>query len=261
MAAITAADATDWVNLEVRNSMNQWKTISGKVINSKFEATVPAEMMKPGIVNYRMILRRKNGDVYVFPGGHKGDPYAWDNQYLNESWSVTVTHPDAPIALFDPLRDRDQLMIYNPDWRNNLVGYTTIAFADDPSQVVRASQVLKLSARSPEQLLAWQLYVGDMIQTRYAKGFDNLVIHGRSKNEDQTVVISLIDANGTAMSKEITFQSETNTNVYPRFMPKWFETKQPLFDFSKIEKIEIRLEGNGSNDKEIEIDIIQLLKY
>ncbi len=49
-----------------------------------YEVEVPADMVLSGVINYRIMIQKKNGDTYTFPGAIKGDPYAWD-EYRNES--------------------------------------------------------------------------------------------------------------------------------------------------------------------------------
>lgn len=265
----------DSIDFEVRNAMNQWRTIRGRIANSKFDATIPADMMVPGIINYRMILRRNNRDVFVFPGGYKGDPYAWDNQHINETWSTYVPPFGSPVRIYDPHRDKDKLMIYNPDWRNNLVGYS---MATNRKHLV---QWMRMSKDAPEQLLAWQLYVGDLLKARGREvdGLHNLALRGKSLTGKTSLRISLIDKLGNSYGADIEFDEKTKDvsipvsaftwsetlllpSAYPRFMPKTFmSASAAALRFENVEKIEVRIMNvTPGTDQGVEIEFIQLIK-
>ena len=88
-STIAGIDSTDKVSVEMRNSSNKWKTVQmQRLTGYSYGAEVPSDMVTPGVINYRIMVR-KGTQTYTFPGGIKGNPYAWD-EYRNESWQTLV---------------------------------------------------------------------------------------------------------------------------------------------------------------------------
>jgi hypothetical protein len=129
-AIIAGVNTSNNVSVELRTTANKWRTLEMQQISAhKYSITVPPDMVTPGILNYRIFVKR-NGETFTFPGGYKGNPYEWD-YYQNESWQTKIVSPSAPLILFDPEWDRSNIMVYNPDWRNNTIEYIT----DDEGKV------------------------------------------------------------------------------------------------------------------------------
>ncbi|MBD0276978.1 MAG: membrane or secreted protein, partial [Flavisolibacter sp.] len=169
-------DTADKLLLELRHTINKWKTLPLQQITAySYTAEVPADMAMPGLLNYRIIVQKRNGDYAVFPGNHTGNPYAWDN-YINESWQTMIIPATAPLLLFEPDNDRSNLNVYNPDWRNISFRYITNETINGLVQRITANKPIA------GQIFGWQLYVGDKLQGR--KGnlglFDTVVIHART---------------------------------------------------------------------------------
>ncbi len=273
---ITGIDSGDKLSIEARNTMNLWKTLDvHKRSPYQFSATIPADMLPPGILYYRVLIEKENGEYVTFPGGHKGYPYAWDNNYLNETWSTYVMPAGSPVRIFDPVRDREKLMVYNPDWRNNLVGYSV---ATNRKHLV---QWMKMSKQAAEPLLAWQLYFGDLMKARSSEidSLTKMSIRGRSLTGATSVRVALIDEQGSAYEMVIRFNEKTSDVMvpladlkpsdmlllpaaYPRFMPKTFKNINagPLKKRS-LEKLEVRIiNEHPGTDQGVEIEFIQLIK-
>lgn len=273
---ISGIDSGDKLSLETRNSMNLWKTVDVKKESAyQFSATIPTDMMLPGIVNYRVMIETKSGEHITFPGGYKGYPYTWDNQHINESWSTYVINAGSPLRIFDPVRDREKLMVYNPDWRNNLIGYSV---ATNRKHLV---QWMRMSKDATEQLLAWQHFVGDLLNNRITEVSDlhNLALRGKSLTGKTTVRITLIDKLGNSYGADVELEERTKDvsipvsaftwsetlllpSAYPRFMPKTFmAASAPALRFANVEKVEVRiLNKTPETDHGVEIEFIQLIK-
>ncbi|WP_228845951.1 hypothetical protein, partial [Mycobacteroides abscessus] len=138
-----------------------------------------------------------NGDTYTFPGGFKGNPYAWD-EWRNESWSTFVASEQSPIEVFHSTRDWNQMVLYNTDWRNNRVEYIA---ADDPGRLALKTTMTKPSAG---QMMGWQFYFGDRLTGRKSElsSFTKIAIKARSV-EEVNARISLIDSDGNAYGTSI----------------------------------------------------------
>jgi hypothetical protein len=271
ISAIIAGTApADKVSIEVRNSSNKWKTVSMNAVKLYYySAEVPAEMVTPGILNYRIMIY-KQGTTFTFPGGHKGDPYAWDN-YINESWETIVVPSSSPVILFDPVKDRNNVLIYNPDWRNNNIEYIT---TDNPGELV-----LKATNQSSDKKgMGFQYFFKDKIGGRAEdlNAFNKLVIKGRASTGTVPVTISLITEDAQAFSSTIIFTNSFNEveiplstlkkgsflllpRPYPHFLPLYFSSasKQP-FNLRDTERIEIRFAENKTEGENIVIEIGQI---
>jgi len=258
------------VSLELRNAFNQWKTLDFKYEGGyRYDVTVPAEMVTPGILNYRIMVRGV-GSTYTFPGATQGDPYAWDN-VANESWQTIVSPANAPLLLFDATSDRQLTNVYNNDWRNNKVALVPDA---EPRQLA-----LQTSLGGNNQLMGWQYYFGDKINGRRddLSSCTRLIVKARS-SQAVSFTVSLISMDAQSFSTTVKAGSEfTEIEIpltrlqqdsmlllprpYPGFQPLWFHSSsgQP-FDTSNIEKLEIRFsrENLPAGDLSLEIASVWL---
>ncbi len=263
----------DKVQVELRNSYGQWKTLDMQPVNAyQYQVEVPADMLQPGIINYRIIIRKKDGMAWFFPGNYKGRPYAWD-EYRNESWEVMVMGPRSDIELFNPLHDRQKVILYNTDWRNNRVQYAT---TNTPGELS-----LKTIMTQPVagQTMGWQFYFADKISGRQEElsGFTNIVVKARSTGKTQ-VKISLITNEANAYATKIELDEEWKEYVipltaliksdyillprpYPGFLPLMFSSSStaPL-KINDAEKLEISFSADGVNEIGIEISSVSLRK-
>ena len=257
-ATLAGLDTSDRVILELRNSANRWKTVAMERRPSHdLEAQVPLDMVVPGILDYRIIVRRKDNSFVVAPGNRAEDPYAWDN-VGRDSWETWVVPASNAIRLFHATTDRNAINLYNPDWRKNSVSYvTTVA----PGVLaLRAS----LSKGPANERMGFEHYCAGHIRSRgeAANRFGKIVIAGAAENEPVPVTITLVMRDGTAfsariildtafMEKEISLDAFTASSFlllprpYPGFLPLWFRTGagSPL-RLSEVEKIQV-LFGEG----------------
>ena len=252
-ATIAGIDSTDKASIEIHNSLNQWKTIGlQRIWANDFVATVPTEMVRPGLLNYRLIIQKTNKDFIVFPGNHQGDPYAWDNT-ANETWQTFVASSQTAITLFNANTDRNNLVIYNPDWKNNSIEYT---LDEKPSQLV-----LKAIINHPVQgqVMGWQNNVGDNLAGRKTElaAFDKVVIRARSANDTQVKMkVTLVTSDANAFSADIAasrkwkdieipladFKTDSFLLLprpYPGFLPLRFASSSAVLQITNIEKLEV----------------------
>lgn len=250
-ATIAGLDTADKVSVELRHSANQWKTVPMQRTGYTYSATVPADLSAPGLINYRMMVKRPSGDTYTFPGGYKGNPYAWD-EYRNESWQTVVAAPGSHLSLFDPARDRAKIMLYNPDWRANTVSYITAGKTSD--LVLRVN----MTRTATDQRTGFQYYFRDQLAGRSGElsAFTKLVVRARA-SENTNAKISLLstsaDAYGTTIQLspewkeiEVPLSSLQPTSFlllprpYPGFQPLEFQSAKPSpFAIADLERVEI----------------------
>ncbi|HVF80491.1 MAG TPA: hypothetical protein VM884_01080, partial [Flavisolibacter sp.] len=273
VAEINGFDSTDNVSIELRNATNKWKTVPMKQVKAYgYKADVPADMVTPGVINYRIMIKKANGETTVFPGGFKGNPYAWD-EYRNESWQTFVASPQAPVELFNATTDKSGVVLYNNDWRNNSVEYIT---ADKPGQLLLKTSMNKPAAN---QIMGWQYFFKDKISGRSEElsSFTKMAIRARSSDEAKAQ-ISLITTNAQAFATTLSLRKEFQEfeiplsslikdsmlllpRPYPGFQPLYFtpDSKIP-FSVADAEKLEIRFSSPGAKPLSIEIESVWLKK-
>jgi hypothetical protein len=236
---------------------------------------VPVELVTPGVINYRFIIQKKNGGFIVFPGNHKSDPYAWDS-YENETWQTFVANENTPLEVFDPATDRNAIVIYNPDWRNNRIEYVT---AERPQQLILKA----IMSSATNNLMGLQFYFSDKIKGRDTELFSmkKAVVKARTTNKTPVKLkLSFISNNAQAFAVYIDLNNEMKEieipfsqfqkdsflllpRPYPGFLPLWFQPGSTApFDIKDMEKMEISfLQEPGLQDSAgIEIESVCLKK-
>jgi hypothetical protein len=249
-AKIIGIDSAARVSLELRNSSNKWKTVQMQSAGAyNYKAEIPVEMVTPGVINYRIMM-----PGYTFPGAFKGNPYAWD-EYRNESWQTIVAAPESPLELFNATMDRNGIVLYNPDWRNNTVEYIS---TDIPRQLA-----LKTAVNKPGTM-GWQYFFAEKISGRRNElsKFTKLVVRARSP-QDAKVKLSVITTDADAFSTSIQLSNQWQDieiplnylqpdsflllpRPYPGFLPLHFKSSgaRPL-DITNAEKLELSF-GDGA---------------
>jgi hypothetical protein len=232
-------DTSDRITIELRNTSGKFKTMPMQLKSEgHYEVRVPpgdpADMGLPGILEYRFILRKKNGTVYRFPGGYTGDPFAW-NDIRQDRYQTSVIPSEIPFELFSPSRDRGRIVPYNPDWRNNTIEYS---FAGTPGQLV-----MKATIKDPsdQKGMGAQVYFGDHVNQIKVNPGAKIVVRARSNTQGRKLKLGLITTSG----KTYVAATELNSDFrdieiplsqfrtdsllllprpYPGFQPLWFSS-------------------------------------
>ncbi|HLG41611.1 MAG TPA: hypothetical protein VI461_18165 [Chitinophagaceae bacterium] len=220
---------------------------------ANYTAEVPADLITPGILNYRIVLQKGN-DYAVFPGNYKGNPFAWDS-YYNETWKTFVASNNGRLEIFNPTNDRSA-RIYPGFRRGFQSSYIT---GEKAGQLILRLNTTELSA---DHTIGFQHFFGDKLQGRITEisSFDKLIIRTRT-TETQPVKakITLTDKDAFSYSATITLTNAfrdievplTNLSVdsvlllprpYPNFLPLWFKGSGPSsFKLSEMEKIQVTI--------------------
>jgi hypothetical protein len=216
---------------------------------SDYIAEVPADIITPGILNYRIILQKGN-EFAVFPGNYKDNPFAWDN-YYNEIWKTFVAAENGRLEIFNPTLDRTA-RIYPGFRRGFQSGYIT---GEKPGQLI-----LRLATNELSGVIGFQYFFGDKLQGRIteANSFNKLMIRARTAeiqpvkakitltNRDAISVSSFITLTNNFQDIEVPLNNLIPDSVllmprpYPGFLPLKFKgagsvTVFKLFDIEKIE--------------------------
>jgi hypothetical protein len=269
-AKIVGLDSVSKATLLINQFWGSSQSIPMKSVTAyNYEAVVPADLVNPGLLQYRILLQIGANDYFVFPGNYKGNPFAWD-YYHKENWETFVAAEKGPLELFSAAKDRNQLTFYYPDWRNNKVQFVPSAM---PNQLA-----LKMTgkSRNKDQLMGWQIYVSDKIKGRQTEVFEKLVVFARSgSSEPDELKITLILQDASAYSTTVKIEREyENIEVplssfqqdsvlllprpYPGFLPLWFQPGvYSVFNANKLEKIQISFGQNAKPSGEANSVVIE----
>jgi hypothetical protein len=223
-----------------------------------YTSTIPAAQVTPGMLTYRVMI--KQGDQTItYPGGHEGDPYAWDN-VNNDFYQVFVASPNGKLSLFNATNDKGRTNTYFPVFTRN--GGAQFTSGEETGE-------LTFKASSPGikagQAIGFQLYVGDRLKYRLTEvtGFTKVVVRARltaSQNGKLTVALINNDGAAYAATTNITgqfadveiplsaFKPDSSLLLprpYPGFQPSWF--KAASFSGVAVSKLD-KLEVTAGND-------------
>ena len=227
--------------------------------SSEYTVEVPADIVIPGVLNYRIIIRQAN-DYVVFPGNIKGNPFAWNN-YSNETWKTFVAAENGDLEIFNPTTDRGARTY--PSFRRNFQsGYIT---GEKSGQLILRLAVTELSG---DHTFGFQYFFGDKLKGRNSElsSFDRVIIRARTSNPQPVKVkITLINENALSISSyimltdkfldfELPFNNFTIDSSlliprpYPGFMPLWFKGAGVVSNFKLkgFEKIEMTIGSDMS---------------
>lgn len=220
---------------------------------SEYVAEVPADIVTPGVFNYRIVLQ-KGDEFAVYPGNYKGNPFAWDN-HNNETYKTFVAASNGQLKIFDPTTDRTARA-----YASFRGGFQTSYITGERSGQV----ILKLSATelSAGQTFGFAHFFGDKLSGRKWEldSFNRLLIRARTADAQPVKAkITLTDKDAFSFSTFITLTSTFQdievplTNLvrdsmlllprpYPGSLPVWFKgSGNSSFNFSDIEKIQVTI--------------------
>jgi hypothetical protein len=232
-------------------------------MSSEFVAIVPEDMVVPGFLNYRIVLKKGN-EFAVFPGNHKEDPFA-SSIYDNQTYQTLVFPENGTLEIFNPSFDKTAT-IY-PSFRR---GFQGAYVSNMEFHSLRSFLQLSATELSGDHTMGFVYYFGDKWKGRIAElgSFDSLVIRARAlQTHPLRAKITLIDKNAFAFSTFVTVTNQFQDikvplnsftpdsalllpRPYPGFLPLRFKASgTSLFNLAEMEKIQITI---GSELKETE---------
>jgi hypothetical protein len=219
--------------------------------NTDYFAEIPAELVTPGVLNYRIIIQRGN-EFTVFPGNIKSNPFAWDN-YINETWKTFVATDNGGLELFNPTNDRARIY---PSFRRSF--QSTYSTGTRPGHLILHLVATELSG---DHLMGFQYFIGEKLKGRTTElpAFDKLLIRARTANAPSIKLkVTLINSDAVSYSTSVTISNNfqdievplKNLSIdssllmprpYPGFLPLWFKASSVnnKFKLSDVEKIEV----------------------
>ncbi|UII24988.1 glycoside hydrolase family 5 protein [Fulvivirga maritima] len=272
-ATTVGLDSSAYLSVLLRTWSGVYKTLDmQKVSPYQYEVEVPAEVNVPGVIEYRIKVSNKD-QIYTYPGGYEGDPWAWD-YYHDDSWTTQVATANTPLVLFNAAVDHE-LMIYPNLWKPEEKSIKTTATAGELS--------LQLTGDTQEsKTMGFQLFVGDKVKERNAEldAFKSVVIKGNTAGQKSLKVnITFITKDAFSYSTTATLTDQMQEikidlnqlkakehlllpRPYPGFHPLWFQAKgEKAFSLSEVEKLEITTDtAENAGVKTIEVATVLLQK-
>lgn len=270
-ATIVGTGPEDKMTLQINKlggSFREFKMIAmTKGSAYRYTAEVPAELVTPGALQYRIIVRSAAGEYVVFPGGHKGDPFAWDNTN-DETWQTFVVDSRGDLEIFNPTHDRN-IAVYPPFKKGFQTGYTA---GQTPGQLIYRMEANEFSK---QDIMGFQFYFADKTKGRSSEKFDELTIKARTGgNTPVKATVTLTDKNGFAYSS-VVMLTDTFRNIeipfarflpdsslllprpYPGFIPLWSANTPDysLLNFSDCERIQVVVEAASLEESEKSVSI------
>ncbi|TPE46367.1 cellulase family glycosylhydrolase [Pontibacter mangrovi] len=262
VARIVGADSAAKVTVAANNLSGVWKTVEMQQVRPyTFEAELPADLMTPGLVKYRIMVQQGEGQFTTFPGGHPGNPWAWDYT-ASDTWETFVASSGTRLSLFNPTTDQEVVAFPNL-WRSNERQYTA---GTRSGELVLRLAVERLPA---EGVMGFQYYVGDKLDNRATElqAFRKLVVKARATTPGPVKAnITLITADAAAYTATVTLNSEMKQievplqslqpssflllpRPYPGFHPLRFTpSSQGPLQVSEVEQMQLTV-GEGAEAK------------
>ncbi len=257
-AEVFGLNKQDSIFAELNNVVGEWKSLGFKKDHdNNLSATIPATFLKPGLLSYKIMVKQADGNFVTFPANTTGNPYAWD-KLETESYQTYVAAKNARLEIFNPTTDRNNINLYNPDWKNNKMEFTS---SENPLNLE-----LKLSMNAPEKgsLLGFQTYIADYLAGRISDltGMKSLVIRLKTNVKNTKVKVGLIDAGTHFFSKMLSASPEFQEvevplnqfkadqqlllpRPYPGFLPLHYQSPtKGDFDLKNMEKLEVIFESS-----------------
>ncbi|GHA76159.1 cellulase family glycosylhydrolase [Pontibacter akesuensis] len=251
------------VSIAANNLSGVWKTVPmQQVAPYKYEATLPADLVTPGLIKYRIMVQTQDGKYVTFPGGHPGDPWAWD-YVADNTWQTYVAASNGALELFNATQDQD-IMVYPSLWKPEERQFLT---GEKPGQLIFRLAAKELTG---EDVMGWQFYFADKLEGRQSElaSFDKIIIRARTTNTKPVQAkLTLITDDASGYAAQVTLDNmmreiEIPLNSlkpssfmllprpYPGFHPFWFKPgKVEPFKLEQAEKLEITI-GAGLSPAE-----------
>jgi len=251
----------------------QWKTLTAIPAGTNtYRAEVPAEMVVPGFLEYRIMVYDSK-DTTTFPGGRKGDPWSWENRD-NATYTIRLVPENSPLILWDAETDWESTYkIWNRtvDLKPTNDGGTALSI-----------QLKQLPDEDPEnkndRSYAFKFYFAEKIKGRSEELLQKKYLVVKASNllpVEQPVEIGLIDRNGSVFAGQASLDKNSkvlriplNTFktapflVLPRPFPDFLPFKVPsgskTFDWSSAEALQLMVMPGKQSNTDLQIEKIWL---
>ncbi|SMD42856.1 hypothetical protein SAMN00777080_1423 [Aquiflexum balticum DSM 16537] len=256
--AKTASTSPIKATLQFRLGGDRFQELPMEAISPyDYEAEIPAEVLNPGMLTYRIAVE-ENGETVYFPSGEKSSELHWASD-PPQTWKVYVAREDGALEIFNPAHDQ-KIHIY-PTY---IEGFRTRLEAGYFS----GEMLLELRAEEPStsDLMGFQYPIKDKLMDRLTSGedFNKIILQARVVGREKLPIkIGFTYENSGARNTKV----ELNTSFqeieialkdlkadggalllprpYPEFMPLYSQSDNGVnhYGLEQVEKIEITFEN------------------
>ena len=203
-------------------------------------ATVPAELLRPGLLRYWVVLRQA-GQARTFPGGFAGTPRDWDYAHAGH-WETLVVSPAAPLPLFTARPDHAAVEIARLA-RSSYADYVTTPAGALAVRLLVPAPRASEPANEAGPAIALRAYFGDKLTGRQADlgNFREVVVRARAARSGAAVRLLLTTHDAAAYAAPVPLTTELREihiplvdfrpaplllvpRSYPSFLPLTFQT-------------------------------------
>ncbi|GAB3830395.1 glycoside hydrolase 5 family protein [Hymenobacter jeollabukensis] len=248
------------------------------------EATVPAELLYPGLLRYWVVLKpqdkSKGLPTLTFPGAVPGQPSDWDF-YSQEHWEVPIVAAGSPLPLFRAGHDQRRVEVRGTE--NAFSGWADYVTTPAGELTLRlVVPVPKTGASTSETAPAVSLraYFADQLQGRTGElaGAQELLVRARTSQPGAAVQVLLVTRNAAAYAAPLTLTADWQTvriplsrlqpapllitpRPYPGFLPLHFQpaTQPAQLRLADAEVLQIVVDGPAMGSPlQVDIESVQL---
>ncbi|GGG41327.1 hypothetical protein GCM10011378_16980 [Hymenobacter glacieicola] len=245
-ATVAGAAPTDSVLLVAQHYYGPTRTIPMRRLTlTTAEATVPANLLYPGLLRYWIVVKGNNRNT-TFPGGHPGSPRDWDYA-PREQWEATIVAPGTALPLYVASQDQQRTEtggINGGGWADYVTtsnGQLALRLLQSPAPT---SPIPFADATAPVAFL--RAYFGDRLAARAPdiSRFQEVVLRGRRGAGAGTVRLVLTTRDAAAYVADVELGADMQEvrvplsafrlgaqsllpRPYPSFLPLTFQTAGP----------------------------------
>ncbi|RSK43368.1 membrane or secreted protein [Hymenobacter perfusus] len=208
---IAGAEPTDSVLLIAQHFYGRTRTIPmRRPTLTTAEATVPAELLYPGLLRYWVVVKQ-NQQTTTFPGGFAGSPRDWDYA-PQDHWEAPIVPAGAPLPLFEAAHDQQRVEtggINGSGWTDYVTtgsGRLALRLLQAPTP---ASPPAFFDPAAPVAFL--RAYFGDRLAVRASEAgnFRELVLRARRGGAAGPVRLVLTTRDAVAYAAEVAVGADT----------------------------------------------------
>ncbi|MCP9200961.1 cellulase family glycosylhydrolase [Gramella sp. GC03-9] len=246
---------------------NVYESVELKAENNyDYSVEVPAKLLEPGFLEYRIIVKTKAGD-HTFPGAYDGSPADWDF-YGEELYSTRIVQEDSPVYLFHAENDHENLVRpWTPGNKLVPTGENSAEYHVKIDELFE-EDVENLGAE-PVYDYSFRYNFRKKLGNRTINSKNKLVLKARSPgNTTKKMQVALVMDNGAAFGKIVELGPElkeieidptdlqpvktvTLPRPYPGFLPYYFDHEYSGdLELEKVESVQFSI-GPGMTAQEL----------
>ncbi len=215
-ADIIDSHSPDAVNLYYRSAKQSkgFRMIAMKNTGGySYEATLPAEHLQEGIYKYAICVTL-NGKTKTYPAETDKKPTDWDF-YSSNQWEFSVVNKRAELSLLNPDKDYANISYTRIGDGGRTGNYTLVPATDLGRTAIRFYFPLKDNPTLEDYTMSIPVKSRILSRVENLKDASSIILRLRGELKDQKAFVTIMEADGTSWSTEITVEKDWNTLTIP----------------------------------------------